>query len=149
VLSRLLGRDAAWSEYHSHTCQYLPSIYYSLQANRTSSADTHAAKLLVRLISARFMNNAGHTERLAELSSKTMKEIRTLPATSKVENQVEVFFELVPSVLRAEEKVIVDLVSAKIASIPKTSITFLLERFSSNNHIISDERLRPIGHAIL
>lgn len=92
----------------------------------------------------------------------TIKEIRTgkikgskepIPSSS-LPVELETFLQLVPRPLNDMDRKVVQVLHEKYpyitqAGLTQMETTFLLERFQANNHVLSDERLMPMGHAIL
>jgi hypothetical protein len=143
----IAGRDLAWDEYHLGLCQHLPSLYYGIQAQKITSADAHVGLLLTRLVFTHFVGHEVNKSHLADYKGLSIEEIRSADHKG-LDPRIRTFFELLPRPLSKGERSVLDLVSSKV-DLPKVELEFLLSRFSGNNHIISDERLRPIGHAIL
>jgi len=143
----IAGCDLAWEEYHSGLCQHLPSIYYGIQSQKITSADAHAGLLLLRLVFTHFERDTTNRRHLSDHKDRSIEEIRAADFND-LDPRIQGFFELLPRPLSTGERSALDLVSSKV-DLPKAELEFLLSRFSGNNHIVSDERLRPIGHAIL
>lgn len=101
-------------------------------------------------------------ERVHLFAGITVKEIRTgkiqgskepIPSSSLPE-ELETFLQLVPRPLNDEDRKVFQVLYEKYpfitqAGLTEKETTFLLERFQANNHVLSDERLMPMGHAIL
>ena len=148
-MSLFAGQDQAWGEYHSRSCQHLPAIHYAFQAKQVSAADAHAGLLLLKLVALHFHDQVPDTRaRLLSAQHLNAEQIRVVDPSSAF-SRISLFFELLPRPLSNGDKVVLDVIASKVLDLPKTALEFLLCRFSGNNHVISDERLKPIGHAIL
>lgn len=148
-MSLFAGKDTAWDEYHSRSCQHLPSIHHSFQAKQASAADAHAGLLLLKLVALHFHEDDPNARpQLLSAQSRTVEGIRN-DGMSSTPSRLKWLFELLPRPLSIGECAVLDVVAAKLPYLPKSALEFLLCRFSGNNHVLSDERLRPIGHAIL
>ena len=73
---------------------------------------------------------------------------------SRLSDDLEGFLQLVPMPLQSADQKIINILYSRFTFIGQSGLTekeieFLLKRFQANNHVLSDERLKPIGHAIL
>lgn len=118
-----------------------------MQSHKITSADAHAGVLLLRMVFTHFGMDTINRRHLSECKDRSTEQIRAADLND-LDSRIRAFFELLPRPLSTGEKTVLDLVCSKV-DLPKPELEFLLSRFSGNNHIISDERLRPIGHAIL
>jgi hypothetical protein len=141
------GQEIAWNGYHSQVCQHLPSIHYTFQAKSVPAADCHAGLLLLRLVSEHFKKDSIGQRHLSQCVNLSIEKLRAANVDG-IDSRIQVFFELLPRPLSASERLVLDQVATKI-DIPRAALEFLFTRFSGNNHVISNERLQPIGHAIL
>jgi hypothetical protein len=155
-----VGRDAAKETYHASICKALPSLHYAFKTTGFTSSQAHACLLLLKLISTYFRDPEA-VERVKLFAGMTIKDIRSgklkgkevLPPSSLPE-ELETFLQLLPRPLNEMDRKIVQVLHEKYpfiaqAGLTETETTFLLERFQANNHVLSDERLLPMGHAIL
>lgn len=107
--------------------------------------------MLLRLIGTYFDEKSLEVASLLQVQNMSVEELRSdkTRRTSLKDPRLWTFYELLPRPLDKEEEVVLDVISGQFKHIGRMSLKFLLERFSGNNHVISDERLKPIGHAIL
>ena len=144
-----IGKHAAWETYHSVICRSLPALHYSITASRFTLAQRHTLLLLLKLIASEFRTPEA-THLVKQYTSKSIAEIRAHPA----QGPLETFLHLLPRPIGDPERQTIALLLAKCrfvsqAGLDATELEFLVARFQGNNHVLSDERLRPIGHAIL
>jgi hypothetical protein len=78
----------------------------------------------------------------------TVEQIRS-GGSSSTPSRLRLLVELLPRPLSKGEQLVLDVIGARVTDLSKSALEFLLCRFSGNNHVLSDERLRPIGHAVL
>ncbi|KAJ9101822.1 hypothetical protein QFC21_003161 [Naganishia friedmannii] len=91
----------------------------------------------------------------------SFREIRDVKLTaegaeasdSRLSDDLEGFLQLVPMPLQQADQKIINVLHSKFTFLAQSGLTeketeFLLKRFQANNHVLSDERLKPIGHAI-
>ena len=127
-------------------------MHYALATSRGfPPAHTHAALLLLKLVASAFHGRPDAVDRLRRTSAQSVEEIR---AARPPEGPLETFLHLLPRPLGDPERQLIALLLAKCrfithAGLGERELGFLLARFAPNNHLISDERLSPIGHAIL
>lgn len=157
-----VGRDTAKETYHAFICKALPSLHYAFKTTGFTSSQAHACLLLLKLLSTYFRASSEAVERLKVYAGMTVKDIRSgtlkggeeaIPPSSLPE-ELETFLQLLPRPLNEMDRKIVQVLLEKYpfiaqAGLTETETTFLLERFQANNHVLSDERLMPMGHAIL
>lgn len=155
------GRASAWESHHSPICKGLPSLHYTLKTTDFTAAQSHTCFLLLRLLSA-FFRTARAVERLRACARMPFGQIRDAGLTaedadasdSRLSDDLEGFLQLVPMPLQSADQKIINVLYSRFTFIAQSGLTekeieFLLKRFQANNHVLSDERLKPIGHAIL
>jgi hypothetical protein len=146
------GQDWAWNEYHQRLCPVLPSILYSFRVSKLSDHQRHAALLLAKLVALYFSGDSEEAKAARTcLHSKldlTAAQIRIDIGSPLDQDSLTTFFSLLPAELPDEDEVILDILHDKLRT-PMLDLRFLLERFQKNNHVLSDERLRPFAHAVL
>jgi hypothetical protein len=147
-----LGQQSAWVEYHSTLCPILPSLLYSFRSNNLSEHQRHSALLLAKLIARYFtgINETATTNRsqLHSYLNLQPSQIRSDTSDTILDDDITTFFSLLATELPDEDEAIIDILHDRLHT-PLLDLRFLLERFQKNNHVLSDERLRPFAHAVL
>lgn len=150
----MAGRDLAANEYHRAVCSVMTRLEYALATSKLDEGDQLAATLLVRLLAGIISSQDESLMRLEEAASVAdPMELRTGRKDAgggALDETFRQFLELLPQPLNEAESQVANIVAPFFLDRVSTpAITFAFERFRGNNHIVSDERLRPIGDAIL
>lgn len=147
-----LGRGSAWTEYHATLCPVLPALQYACKSNKLDEHQRHTVVLLSKLVAARFgegmSTNHDRLQAVLDLNVPSIRRQSPLDADSSGQDPMPVFLALLPAELKEEDEIILDIVHEQLQT-PLRELRFLLERFARNNHILSDEMLKPFAHAIL
>lgn len=148
-----VGKHSAWGTYHQFICKGLPGLRYTLTTNGYTSAAAHACLLLLKFLATTF-RNPDALDRLKAYTPKPVSEIRATVSVSTFPPDLETSFHLIPRPLKEEDTRTIRILLSKFRFIAQQGLgeehlAFLLERFQGNNHVMADERLVPIGHAIL
>lgn len=139
-------------------CKALPSVQYTIKTTGFTSPQAHACLLLLKLLASSF-RDVEATDRLKRYTPMSVEEIRSgdsngVIGPSIIPTSLETFFHLIPRPLQETDQETIRVLLEKYRFISQSGLDdrhlgFLLERFQGNNHVLSDERLKPIGHAIL
>jgi hypothetical protein len=147
------GKHSAWGTYHQVICKGLPGLRYTLTTNRYTSASAHACLLLLKFLATTFRDRDA-IDRLKTYTPMPVSETRATNNVPTIPPDLETFFHLLPRPLKQEDTQTIRILLSKFRFIAQQGLGeehlgFLLERFQGNNHVIADERLVPVGHAIL
>lgn len=173
------GHDLAFDEYHRVVCPLMTRFEYDLLLASSSSSsnkqqlieesDQLTAKLLVRLLAGLVSRKDAGDDAIKGLEEAARMEDPMLLRDAQTKNdasqddstasggsgeQAEAFrhfLQLLPQPLTPAEHQFLEPVASlfKDLGVSRSAVAYALARFRGNNHVVSDERLRPIGNVVL